>query len=285
MVLAAATDRLLRSGVDNALGDARQLLAHVLGLEPSRLLLVDTISEAQRHDFDLLVTRRSERIPLQHLTGHAYFRHEELEVGPGVFVPRPETEVMTGWAIDRLHELLATGAEPLVVELCAGSGAISRALVTEAPGVRVHAVEVSEDAARWAARNLVGTGVALHVEDMADALPELDASVDLVIANPPYIPLDAYLSVTPEVRDHDPSVALFSGDDGLDALRVVAGVAGRLLRAEGLVCAEHAEVQQESAPAVFTAAGTFSSVRDHRDLAGRPRFVTAVRRPRAGHRP
>ena len=170
-----------------------------------------------------------------------------------------------------------------MVELCAGSGAISRALAAEVAGLTVHAVEVSEEAAQWAARNLSGTGVELHVADMATALPELDGQVDLVIANPPYIPLDAYLSVTPEVRDHDPAVALFSGDDGLDAMRVVARVAARLLRDGGLACAEHAEVQEQSAPAVFTATATFSSVRDHRDLTGRPRFVTAVRRPRAAH--
>jgi len=263
------------------MGDARRLLAYVLGVEPSRLLLVDSVAEEQLARFEGLVGRRAERIPLQHLTGRAYFRHEEIEVGPGVFVPRPETEVMTGWAIERLRELVTAGRRPLVVELCAGSGAISRALVHEVPGLRVHAVEVSEDAAQWAERNLSGTGVQLHVGDMAAALPELDTQVDLVIANPPYIPLDAYLSVTPEVRDHDPAVALFSGDDGLDAIRVVADVSARLLRDGGLVCTEHAEAQEQSAPAVFTAAALFSSVRDHRDLTGRPRFVTAVRRARA----
>jgi release factor glutamine methyltransferase len=155
--------------------------------------------------------------------------------------------------------------------------------VHEVPGISVDAVEVSEEAARWAERNLSGTGVRLHVQDMAGALPELDGRVDLVIANPPYIPLEAYESVTPEVRDHDPLVALFSGDDGLDAMRVVTEVAARLLTDGGLVCAEHAEVQVDSAPRVFTADGRFSSVRDHRDLSGRPRFVTAVRRARAAH--
>ena len=280
-MLATAAGRLTEAGVDHPMGDARQLLAHVLDVEPSRLLLVDTVPDEQQARFEELVSRRAERIPLQHLTGRAYFRHEEIQVGPGVFVPRPETEVMTGWAIDRLRSLVAGGREALVVELCAGSGAISRAVASEIAGLTVHAVEVSEDAAQWAARNLAGTGVELHVADMATALPELDGQVDLVIANPPYIPLDAYLSVTPEVRDHDPAVALFSGDDGLDAMRVVAEVGARLLRNGGLVCAEHAEVQEQSAPAVFTAAAAFSSVRDHHDLTGRPRFVTAVRRPRA----
>lgn len=264
--------------MESAESDARSLLGHVLGVEPSRLLLVETVEEAPRADFARLVASRARRVPLQHLTGRAYFRHVVVEVGPGVFVPRPETEVMTGWAIDQLRPAVLAGQSPLVVELCAGSGAVSKALVDELPGLRVHAVEVSEQAAGWAARNLAGTGVELHVEDMATALPGLDATVDLVLANPPYIPLEAYESVPTEVRDFDPTIALFSGDDGLDAMRVVARVAARLLHAGGMVCAEHADVQGESAPAVFTATGSYTSVRDHLDLAGRSRFVTATRR-------
>ena len=266
--------------MESATGDARLLLAHVLETEPSRLLLLDRVDERHREVFEGLVSRRADRVPLQHLTGVAYFRHERIDVGPGVFVPRPETEVMTGWAVAHLQTLLARGRVPLAVELCAGSGAIAKALSREAPGAVLHAVELSEDAAEWAARNLAGTSVALHVGDMATALPELDGLVDLVIANPPYIPLDAYLSVAPEVRDHDPSLALFSGNDGLDAMRVVAKVAARLLVDQGVVCAEHAEVQAESAPAVFLSDGHFASVRDRLDLAGRPRFVTAARRSR-----
>ncbi len=249
----------------------------MLDQEPGQLLLLDGVTDADQTTYRALLARRADRIPLQHLTGRAYFRYEEIEVGPGVFVPRPETEVMTGWAIEQLRRLAAAGRRPLVVELCAGSGAISRAIAHEVPGVSLHAVEVSEEAAPWAIRNLAGTGVELHVEDMADTLPQLDGTVDLVIANPPYIPLEAYESVDPEVRDHDPALALFSGHDGLDAMRVVARVAARLLTDEGLVCAEHAEVQAEAAPAVFTGAGSYRSVRDHPDLSARPRFVTAVR--------
>jgi len=286
-LLATATARLVAAGVESAAADARALLAHVLDLEPSRLLLVDRVPVTAAEAYELLLLRRERRVPLQHLTGTAYFRYEELAVGPGVFVPRPETEVMTGWAVDRLRELLAVraaGSDPaevLVVELCAGSGAIARSIATEVPGAVVHAVEVSDEAVVWAAHNLTGTGVRLHHDDMAGALPELDGQVDLVVANPPYIPLDAYESVAPEVRDHDPAVALFSGADGLDALRVVAAVAARLLRDGGLVCAEHAEGQQESAPAGFSRSGSFATVRDHRDLSGRPRFVTARRLARA----
>jgi len=278
-LLARAVSELREAGIESPEQDARVLLALVCEIEPARLPLLDGVSEEQADLFESMVILRAVRTPLQHLTGRAYFRHVELEVGPGVFVPRPETEVMTGWAIEQLRPMTFDMQRPLVVELCAGSGAISRALYDELPRrVQLHAVELSEDAAEWAVRNLRGTTVALHVGDMATALPELDGTVDLVIANPPYIPLDAYLSVAPEARDHDPTVALFSGDDGLDAIRVLVAVAHRLLKPGGLLCFEHADVQGESAPAVVTAHGGFTAVRDHPDLTGRSRFVTAVRR-------
>jgi release factor glutamine methyltransferase len=139
----------------------------------------------------------------------------------------------------------------------------------------VHAVELDERAHGWAERNLSGSGVDLRHGDMAASFPDLDGTVDVVVCNPPYIPLDAYESVEPEARDHDPALALFAGDDGLDAIRLVEAVAGRLLRPGGVVGVEHADVQGESAPAVLTATGRWSDVRDHRDLAGRSRFVTA----------
>jgi len=278
-LLARAVTELREAGIESPEQDARVLLALVCDIEPARLPLLDGVSDEQADLFESMVIKRAVRMPLQHLTGRAYFRHVQLEVGPGVFVPRPETEVMTGWAIEQLRPLALQMQRPLVVELCAGSGAISLALYDELPRrVRLHAVELSEDAAEWAVRNLRGTTVELHVGDMATALPELAGSVDLVIANPPYIPLDAYLSVAPEVRDHDPALALFSGDDGLDAVRVLVAAAARLLKPGGLLCFEHADVQGESAPAVVRGHGGFSGVRDHLDLAGRPRFVTAVHR-------
>jgi release factor glutamine methyltransferase len=258
--------------------DARLLLAHVLGDQPSRLLLAPALTTVQIDRFVDLVDRRRSGIPAQYLTGAAAFRTVELSVGPGVFIPRPETEVMTGWALDRLADLPADRT-PVVVELCAGSGAISLALATERPGLRQYAVELSEEAVGFARTNLAGTDVELRSGDMADAFGELDGGVDLVIANPPYIPLEAFEGVPAEVREHEPLLALFSGDDGLTAMRVVARVAARLLRPGGLVCAEHAEVQQESAPEVFVRHGGFDLVRDHPDLTGRPRFVTARRRP------
>ncbi len=181
---------------------------------------------------------------MQHLTGSTGFRYVDVEVGPGVFVPRPETEVLAGWAIDHAK----ASPSPVVVELCAGAGAIALSVVHEVPGASVHAVELDENAYEWAQRNLAGTGVDLRLGDMADAFGDLDGTVDVVVANPPYIPLDAWESVAPEARDHDPALALWSGDDGLDAMRVVEQVAWRLLKPGGVVGAEHADVQGESAP-------------------------------------
>ena len=220
-------------------------------------------------------------MPLQHLTGRAYFRHLEVEVGPGVFVPRPETEVMTGWAIDRLRPMVAEPADARWwSSSCTGSGAIAKAIATELTGHRVHAVELSPEAAAYAAATWPTTPVELHVADMADALPELDGTVDLVIANPPYIPLDAYASVAPEARDHDPMVALFSGPDGLDAIRVVIRVAARLLRRPVCSASSTPTCRASRRRRWSWPHGAFTGVRDHRDLTGRPRFVTAVRRGR-----
>jgi release factor glutamine methyltransferase len=271
-LLDAATVRLAEAGVESPGYDAAELLAHVLGTTRGRLPLIDEVAEAPRAAFDALVVRRARREPLQHLTGFAAFRHVELAVGPGVFVPRPETELLAGWAIERARE----AGEAVVVDLCTGSGAIARSIADEAPQARVHAVELEERAHHWAQLNLAGTGVDLRLGDMAAAFPELDGQVDVVVCNPPYIPYDAWATVAPEARDHDPEAALFStGDDGLDAIRVVESVAARLLRPGGWVGVEHADLQGESAPGVFVGAGRWSGVRDHLDLAGRPRYLTA----------
>ena len=218
------------------------------------------------------MARRAAREPLQHLTGSAAFRHVELAVGPGVFVPRPETELLAGWAIDHL---LALDRRAVVVDLCTGSGAIARTIADEVPHADVHAVELDEGALAWAERNLAGTGVDLRHGDLATAFDDLLGTVDVVVCNPPYIPLEAWESVAAEARDHDPHLALFSGQDGLDAIRVLEQRAALLLRPGGVVGAEHADVQGESAPAVFAATGRWLDVADHRDLAGRPRYVTA----------
>lgn len=271
-LLAGATTRLREAGVPSPEHDAAELLAHVLGTTRGRLVLVEEVAPSATEQYDGLLARRVAREPLQHLTGVAWFRHVELAVGPGVFVPRPETELLAGWAVE---ECLRSGGSPLVVDLCTGSGAIAKAVKDEVPAAEVHAVELGEDAYAWAVRNLAGTDVDLRHGDMATAFEDLAGTVDVLTCNPPYIPLYAWESVAPEARDHDPHLALFSGDDGLDAIRVLERRAAVLLRPGGVVGFEHADAQGGSAPAVFSATGRWADVRDHPDLAGRARYTTA----------
>ena len=271
-----ATARLAEAGVDSPGYDAQALLAHVLGVDRSRLALVDEVPPEQAEQYAALVARRAAREPLQHLTGLAHFRHVDLRVGPGVFVPRPETELLAGWAVEQARAAIAAGRpSPVVVDLGTGSGAIAKAVAHEVPAAEVHAVELDERAHAWAARNLAGTGVDLRQGDLAESFEELAGAVDVVVSNPPYIPPEAWESVAVEVRDHDPQLALYATGDGLDTIRVVERRAALLLRPGGAVGVEHADVQGESAPAVFSAAGRWEQVRDHEDLAGRARFLTA----------
>lgn len=272
--LVAAARRLDEAGVASPRFDAEELAAHALGVERRDLWRHDEVGD-RLATFEAYVRRRAAREPLQHITGRAYFRHLTLAVGPGVFVPRPETEVVAQAAIDA-----ARGAvDPVVVDLCTGSGAIALAVADEVPHARVHAVEADPAAHAWAVRNCAGTRVDLRLGDMAAAFGDLDGSVDVVVSNPPYIPLDAVIRDA-EVATHDPAPALWGGEDGLDAVRVVEAVAARLLRPGGVVVVEHADLQGTSAPAVFTAAGYWADVRDHHDLAGRDRFLTASRKDR-----
>ena len=224
-----------------------------------------------------MVDHVRQRVPLQHIVGTAAFRHVEVRVGPGVFVPRPETEVVAGWAIDRAREVSATGRPPVVVDMCTGSGAIALALADEVPTAEVHAVELDPGALSYARDNLRGSDVRLHQGDAAHALPAMGGTVDVVVANPPYIPPDGVIR-DPEVAEHDPPLALWGhGADGLDVVRAVARSAQRLLRPGGWFVVEHADVQGAAVPALLRDQGGWVEVADHRDLAGRDRFATARR--------
>lgn len=275
--VAQATQRLAAAGVASPRFDAEELAAFVHGTDRTRLHLV---ADA---DFDAryweAVARREAREPLQHITGRAFFRYLELQVGAGVFVPRPETESVVGWAIDAVRAMDV--AEPLIVDLCTGSAAIALALAQEVPRSRVHAVELDERALEWARKNVAGTTegarVRLHQGDALTALPELDGQVDLVISNPPYIPLGEWEHVAPEARDHDPQLALFSGEDGLETIRGLEGTARRLLRPGGIVVVEHADTQGGKVPWIFTEERGWADAADHPDLNNRPRFATARR--------
>jgi release factor glutamine methyltransferase len=272
--IALATARLAEAGVPSPRTDAEEIAAFVHGVPRGMLHMVKDA------DFDARfwegVARREAREPLQHITGRAYFRYLSLEVGPGVFVPRPETEVVAGWAIDRLREMDV--ASPVVVDLGTGSGAIALSIAQEVALAQVHAVEIDPVAYAWARRNVLEHGqgrTTLHPEDLADCLPELDGQVDLVVSNPPYIPPGA-IPRDPEVRDYDPSRALYgSGDDGLDEVRAVERTARRLLRPGGFVAVEHADQQGNSVYWVFSEENGWRDVRLRQDLTGRDRFVTA----------
>jgi release factor glutamine methyltransferase len=277
--IAVAVSRLAGAGVESPRADAELMAAHRHGVARSALNLVPDAEFDPRFWDD--VARRAAREPLQHITGTAFFRYVELEVGPGVFVPRPETEVMTGWAIDRLNEMDV--AEPVVADLGTGSGAIALAIAQEVPRARVHAIEGDPLARPWAERNIARcaaaaphtTGrVSVHAGDFGSALPGLDGAVDLVISNPPYIPVGA--GVPPEVGEYEPPAALYSGADGLDAIRVVERVAARLLRPGGRVAVEHGAQQGAAVYWVFAEENGWKETRNHRDLAGLDRFVSAV---------
>ncbi|MFG2723010.1 peptide chain release factor N(5)-glutamine methyltransferase [Streptomyces sp. NPDC048416] len=269
--VAQATQRLADAGVPSPRFDAEELAAHIHGVKRGELHHVKDV------DFDAryweAIARREAREPLQHITGRAFFRYLELHVGPGVFVPRPETESVVGWAIDAVRAMDVV--EPLIVDLCTGSGAIALAMAQEVPRSRVHAVELSEDALEWTRKNVEGSRVVLHQGDALTALPELDGQVDLVISNPPYIPLTEWEYVAPEARDHDPELALFSGEDGLDTIRGIERTAHRLLRPGGLVVIEHADTQGGQVPWIFNEEAGWADAADHPDLNNRPRFATA----------
>lgn len=271
--VAQATQRLADAGVPSPRNDAEELAAFVHGVKRGTLHTVKDV------DFDAryweVIARREAREPLQHITGRAFFRYLELQVGPGVFVPRPETESVVGWAIDAVRAMDVV--EPLIVDLCTGSGAIALALAQEVPRSRVHAVELSEDALAWTRKNMEGSRVDLRQGNALDAFPDLDGQVDLVISNPPYIPLTEWEYVVPEARDHDPELALFSGEDGLDLIRGLERTAHRLLRPGGVVVVEHADTQGGQVPWIFTEERGWADAADHPDLNNRPRFATARR--------
>ena len=281
-LLAAATRRLAAADVPSPRVDAEELAAFALGVRRSELVAQPDPNAADAAAYEALIERRASREPLQHITGVAHFRHVSLRVGPGVFIPRPETEVVAGFAIEAAQKIAASGATPTVVDLYAGSGAIAIAVADEVPNAIVHAVEGDAHAADWLKRNVAdhtdGRLRAYHADVgqcMDGALRELAGTVDVVVANPPYIPDGATIR-DPEVAERDPAPALWSGDDGLNAMRVLERTAARLLRHDCPVVAEHADLQGESAPAVFATTGRWADVEDHRDLTGRPRYVTAT---------
>lgn len=277
-LLHRATATLAAAGVPSPDTDAEVLAAHLLGVgrgELAAAALRGAPAPADADVFTGLVARRAAREPLQHLTGVAPFRHLELRVGPGVFVPRPETEQVAQLAIDALRADPAP--EPIAVDLGTGSGAIALAMATEVPHARVHAAENSVAAFVWAKENFAALApeARLAFIDLADAFAELDGTVSVLVSNPPYVPDDA-VPRDPEVRDWDPPAALYGGADGLDVVRVLSGVGRRLLRPGGMLVLEHGEWQGEAIRSLLDADGWRASA-THPDLTARDRATTAIR--------
>ena len=279
VAILAATEQLAAAGVPSPQVDAEQLAAHLLAVPRTKLGLHPLIDQQTADAYRALIDRRAAREPLQHLTGLATIGRATVQVGPGVFIPRVETELLVEAALQAIAEV----ESPVVVDLCTGSGVIALAIAAARPDATVHAVERSPGALAWARRNAdlhVSSGHApidLRGGDVADErlLADLDGTADLVTANPPYVPEGT--PVEPEVADHDPAEAVFAGPDGLDVIRPLISIAAGLLRPGGFLAIEHDASQGESVPALLAARRVLDEVADHVDLAGRPRFVTARR--------
>ncbi|MCA4132186.1 peptide chain release factor N(5)-glutamine methyltransferase [Arthrobacter sp. M4] len=267
-----ATRILADAGVPTPRVDAELLAEHLLGVGLGRLRAMLLTDAPAPEGYAELVAERAARVPLQHITGVAYFRHLELAVGPGVFIPRPETESVVQLVIDRL----IGHPGPKVVDLGTGSGAIAGSLAIELPDAHVFAVEFSHLAHAWAERNLARLGVELLRGDLRDALPEHNGTFDAVVSNPPYIPAEAVPN-EPEVALHDPPEALYGGGaDGMELPTAAAASAARLLKPGGYFVMEHAEVQAAWIAGMMHRMGVWDNISTHLDLNGKERATSAV---------
>ena len=274
-----ATGQLERAGVASPQVDAEEIAAHLLGVPRTKLGLSPLIDADWLPSYFAVIDQRAQRIPLQHLLGTAALGRATVEVGPGVFIPRPETEALLEWSLAAIADV----PDPVVIDLCTGSGALALAVAVARPDAVVHAVERAPGALAWARRNMErhrdagGTEVDLRGGDVFDSrlLLDLESAADLVMANPPYVPDGA--QVPPEVSRHDPGEAVFAGPDGLAVIRPLVSVMAGLTKVGGVLAIEHDDSQGESVPALLAGRGVLAQVQDHADLTGRPRFVTARR--------
>jgi release factor glutamine methyltransferase len=262
---------LAGAGIDTAGVDAELLLAHVARTARGQLSLLGAVDPQVAARFADALERRAAREPLQHITGSAPFRGIDLAVGPGVFVPRPETELL----VDVVLPALGNAVSPVAVDLCAGSGALALAIADEVPAATVYAVEGCAEAISWLRRNAVGRVHVVAADIRDPVLPELSGRASAVVSNPPYVPETT--AVSPEVL-RDPPAAVFAGADGLRLMPAIIARAGELLQSGGVLAVEHDDSQATAVPALLHAAGRWASIEDHRDLTGRPRYVSAVRR-------
>lgn len=275
-----AAKRFEEAGIDSAMVDAELLAGHVLKLSrggvQSEIIRGAALTDDQAQLITELYARRLSREPLQHITGIAYFRNLELEVGSGVFIPRPETEFVAQLAIDALRAVASE--KPIAIDLGTGSGAIALAMATEVPNAEIFAVEKSDDAISFTKRNFEKYGsenATLIHGDLADSFAQLEGDAAVVVSNPPYIPQDA-VPRDIEVRLHDPDLALYGGEDGMQVMHLVSASARRLLHAGGTLVVEHADSQGQQVSQLLLADG-WRQVRSHKDLTGRDRAVTAIK--------
>ncbi|RZQ60886.1 peptide chain release factor N(5)-glutamine methyltransferase [Amycolatopsis suaedae] len=279
LAILEATRILERAGVASPRTDAELIAAHVLGVERGRLPLVPLVDPTVIDAIGQFVTQRAKRVPLQHLIGWAAMGDITVDVGAGVFVPRPETELLLEWGL----KLIDGRKFPVVVDLCTGSGVLALAVAHARPDAVVYAVDIDSNALAWARHNAEAriaagdTAIRLYSGDIADGsmFAELDGLVDLVLCNPPYVPEGT--PVPPEVSDHDPAHAVFAPEGGLAVIRYAIDAAARLLRRGGGLAIEHDDTHGTAVPELVRARRVLTDVQDHPDLTGRPRFVTALR--------
>ena len=281
-LLRSAKEKLAAADISEI--DAEHLFAYVLGISRMDLHNSVKLEEALKalgdfgvieDTFAKLISRRAAHEPLQYLTGIAYFRHLEIEVGPGVLVPRPESELLVEAVLTHIKNLEEkVSGEISVIDLGAGSGALSLAIATEAPRSRVIAVEKSADAIVWLKKNVarISENVRVVEGDVADVLPGVKC--DAVIANPPYVPDNQ--SLPRDVLDHEPHIALFGGATGLELPKRFIDAAARLLKSGGVLAIEHTEEQGAAIDALLSR--DFIDIAVHQDLTRRPRWSSAVRK-------
>lgn len=291
--IAAATERLAAAGIDSARVDADLLACHVLGCTRGELLIAPEFTVAQAAEYQLLITKREQRIPLQHITGRAAFRHLEIAVGPGVLTPRPETELLVDAALQHLRTHPTQSARPLVIDLCSGSAAMTCAIAIEAKGVDVVGLELDDEAFAWGERTVMDLAAQIREADSTVTiihgdvvgcdrtdLADFVSRAVVVVSNPPYIPSWA-VPRDPEVHAHEPAAALYGGEDGMEFVHAVIDAAAHLLVPGGLLVIEHGDLQGEggevSVPRTMRNHKAFTDVEDHLDLAGRPRYTTGLR--------
>lgn len=277
-LLVESAKKLSEAGIISGPVDAELIASHCLAINKSELQLLVAIGSNFPSDkfseFEKALARRVSREPLQHITGNAPFRQLELKVGPGVFTPRPETEQVVSFAMEKIAALSA----PLVVDLCSGSGAIALSIATEVMDSNVFAVEISDVAFEYLKQNAARYNLSeenLRNEDLQDSLFELDGRVDLVISNPPYIPQDA-IPIDLEVQLHEPSMSLYGGEDGLDVVRMISKRALLLLKPGGALVMEHADTQSRAIGELLLAEG-WCHVETRMDLTGKDRMISSVK--------